>query len=469
MKNYLTFWGLILFCLTSYTQNKQILYGFSEIPQALLLNPGGKITNKWYVGMPLLSHVHVSSGTTGSTVYDLFADNGVAFNTKFRKAIYGMSNKDFFSFNEQIDVFSGGLAMGPSYEKNQYLSFGLYQELDFIGYFPKDYVVLALEGNQNNINKIFDAGDLNATAEVISVVHVGYNKTLNSKMSFGFRGKIYSSVMTVSSKRNKGYFVTTQGQNNTYNHVFDLNLELKTSGISHLLDDDNSSLEQDLKTLRRRLFFGGNLGLGFDVGMSYQISNQWSVDGSLLDIGFIHHSKDIENYKVEGVYTFEGVNPIFPESGNNQSADAYWSEIEEDFEDLFQVDTTASKFTSWRPVKLNASINYAFGKRSEKECTCVKEDSGYLNAVGLQLYVIKRPRRPQLAITSYYYRKLFEWLRIKATYTVDSYSFSNIGMGVSAHWGAINFYLMADNFLEYKNIYDAEAVSLQLGFNYIFK
>ena len=86
----------------------------------------------------------------------------------------------------------------------------------------------------------------------------------------------------------------------------------------------------------------------------------------------------------------------------------------------------------------------------------------------MQLYVISRPKQPQLALTAYYYRRLFKGLRAKATYTLDSYSLHNIGLGLSAHLGGANFYIMADNFLQYQNIYNAQSVSLQLGFNYIF-
>lgn len=459
---------LILFFLASgmlFSQNKQVLYGFSEIPQSLLLNPGGKVKNKGYLGFPLLSHIHVNGGASGSTVYDLFADNNVDFTTKLRNAVYSMNSNDFSSVNQQLEIFSGGFAFGKNYEKNEYLSFGLYQELDFIGYFPKDYAVLALEGNQNNINKFFNASHLSATAEVISVLHVGYNKKVNKKFTYGFRGKIYSNILNVNSTKNNGTFVTVQGENNIYNHVFNLDLALRTSGLASLTEDDS---DFETKDLTSRILFGGNLGLGFDAGFTYNLTDQWTLDASLLDIGFITHTKDVENYEVKGNYTFEGVNPIFPDSGSGQTADEYWSDIEEDFEELFEVDTTATKFTTWRPVKFNASLNYAFEKKREKECNCIKEDSGYLSAIGIQLYGISRPKQPQLALTAYYYRRLFNNLRVKAVYTIDSYSLYNIGFGLSAYIGGANFYIMADNFLQYKNIYNAQSVSLQLGFNYIF-
>lgn len=458
----------VLFLLITsivFSQNKQILYGFSEIPQSLLQNPGGKVQNNGYFGFPLLSHIHVNGGTSGSTVYDVFADNGVNFNIKLQSAIYSMQSNDFFSFNQQLEIFSGGFAFGPFYRKNEYLSFGLYQEFDFMGYFPKDYAILALEGNQNNINRVFRADDFSAKAELISVFHVGYNKKVNEKFTYGFRGKVYSNILNLNSTQNKGLFITVPGENNIYNHIFNLDLALRTSGIASI-NDGNSDFKT--KDLTKRILLGGNLGLGFDAGFTYNLTEQWSLDASLLDVGFIAHTKDVENYEVKGDYTFEGVNPFFPESGNGQTADEYWSEIEEDFEELFIVDSTTTKYTTWRPAKFNASINYAFGKKKEQECNCIKEEGGYLNAAGLQLYGIGRPKQPQLALTAYYYRRLFNGLRAKATYTIDSYSFYNMGLGLSAQIGGLNFYIMADNFLQYKNIFNAQSVSLQLGFNYIF-
>ncbi len=455
--------GLIT-CL-SFSQNKQILYGFSEIPQALLQNPGGEINNDWYFGIPLLSHIHVNGGSSGISVYDLFAKDGIDFNIKLQKAVNKMKPTDFFTLNQQLEIFSGGFAFGSTYEKKEYLSFGLYQETDLIAYFPKDVAVLALEGNANNINRPFNLNHINVNAEVVSVFHVGYNKKVNPNFTYGVRGKIYSNIINLNSTKNKGIFITTPGENNFYNHIFNLDLELRTSGLNSITEEDSDFSGKDLV---KRALLGGNLGLGFDIGFTYKLTKQWTVDASLLDVGFIRHSKDIKNYQINGIYNFEGINPLFPETDTGQTAEDYWNEVGEAFEDLFTVDSTATKYTTWRPAKLNASLNYSFGKKQSKDCNCLKEDVGYLNAVGMQLYAINRPKQPQLALTAYYYRRLLKGLRAKATYTIDSYSFNNVGLGISAHLGGLNFYVMADNFLQYKNIYNAQSVSLQLGFNYIF-
>ena len=59
-------------------------------------------------------------------------------------------------------------------------------------------------------------------------------------------------------------------------------------------------------------------------------------------------------------------------------------------------------------------------------------------------------------------------LSTKLTYTVDSYSFSNIGIGLSTQLGPINAYFITDNLLNFNNLYDAKSMSFQAGINLIF-
>jgi len=451
------------------TQNKQILYGFDEIPQSVLLNPSTNLDNRFFVGMPLLSHIHANVGSSGVNAFDLFADDNRDFNSRLRDVIYSLDNRDFVAVNQQLELFSGGFSYGRGLVKTNYLSFGMYQETDIIAYIPKDYAILMYEGNAGNIGRTFDLSDANFRGEVLSVFHVGSTKRINPKLEVGARFKIYSSIANMTSTSNSGRFLTVEGQNNIYNHIFDLDLSVQTSGIDSLIEDENSDITDDISTLRRRMFFGGNLGLGFDIGFTYKPTEQLTIDASLLDVGFIRHTKDVESYTVEGVYEFEGINPLFPEVSDGQTAEDYWNEVADEFEDLFEVDTTTTAYTTWRPVKLNAAVRYAFGKKNQgNDCNCLNDDVGYINEIGAQLFAIKRPRSPQFALTGYYYRRVFKALRAKLTYTVDSFSFTNVGLGISTHFGPVNFYLMADNLLEYRNLARANSASFQLGFNFVF-
>jgi len=189
-------WLLILGVFTTLqAQNKQLLYGFKDIPQHILLNPGAQIDYRGFIGVPLLSQIHFNAGLTGFSAFDLFANDGKDFNQKLSAIVYNMDAKDFFGFNQQLDIFSAGFTLKTPSEKPIFISFGMYQESDAFFYFPKDYAVLAYEGNHNNLNRRFNLGDLSVNAEVLSVFHVGINKKINPKLTLGLRGKLYSSIV----------------------------------------------------------------------------------------------------------------------------------------------------------------------------------------------------------------------------------------------------------------------------------
>jgi hypothetical protein len=125
-----------------------------------------------------------------------------------------------------------------------------------------------------------------------------------------------------------------------------------------------------------------------------------------------------------------------------------------------------------RPLKANAGLSYNFGKSVGRggECNCRNMGGGTKTnqSAGVQLYGVFRPKAPQKAATLFYYRRLTDYFSAKATYTVDSYSYSNVGLGITTDIGKFNFYVAADNLLRYGNLAKAKSVSLQLGFNLKF-
>lgn len=453
----LLFIFIVLISFSCFSQNKQILYNFTSVPQSMLSNPGSDIKYNWFVGIPLLSGFSASVGSSGFSVYDLFADNGVDFNTKLRNVVFSTSRNDKVSLNEQLEIFSGGFKLGD-WQKGSYFSFGMYQELDVLTYMPKDYAILALDGNQNYLGKVFDMGDLNAKGELLSVFHLGFHKNVSEKLIFGVRGKIYSSIFNISSTKNSGYFYTTQGTNSFYDQVISANVLVNTSGFLNYTDNYSGNVKSDII---KKTLLGGNLGLGVDFGLTYYPQKNIQFTASLVDIGFIKHSKEVESYSYKGFYKYVGLTPDFILGNSNDLLD--------DFNDAIPLDTLNVKYTTWRPVKFNSSIQYSFGDGRSSDCNCIGENENkYTNSVGAQLFVMSAPRLPLMALTGYYRRQIFDSLEVKATYTIDSFSSKNIGLGLSSTIGKVNFYFLADNLLEYKDVSKANSLSFQLGLNIIF-
>lgn len=441
------------------SQNKQILYNFTSVPQSLMTNPGSDVKYKGYFGIPLLSGISANVGSSGFSAYDLFANDGVDFNVKLRNVVFSTTRKDKATINEQIELFNGGFKVGD-WQSNSYISFGMYQEFDFLSYMPKDLAILALDGNRDYLGKVFNLGDLNVKAEMLSVLHIGYHKNIRNNLIVGLRGKIYSSAFNATSTKNAGYIYTIPSTNGIYEQVISSNLELNTSGISKYIDEDYSG--DVVRDIKQKAFFGGDLGLGFDAGLTYYPKKNIQFTASLVDVGFIRHTKDVETFTFKGYYKYDGINPKF--TNGNSAGNVY-----QEFKDAIPLDTLYTKYTTWRPAKFNSSIQYSFDDSRSKDCNCDGTDSGYKNAVGAQLFIMSTPRTPFMAFTTYYRRRIFNNLQMKATYTLDSYSYKNIGLGLSAQLGKLNLYVLADNLLEYHDLAKANSLSFQFGLNVIFK
>lgn len=459
---------VFLFCLFIATnliaQNKQLLYNFTDIPQSLMTNPGADVKYKWYAGIPFLSGISMNVGSSGFSAYDLFANDGVDFTIKLRNVLSKTTPNDVLSWNQQMELLSGGFKIGNNYENKGYLSFGLYQEFDFLSYVPQDIAILAIEGNKNYIGKRFDLSHLNAKAELLSVFHIGFNKKIQDNLIVGARAKIYSSIFNASSINNAGYIYTNTSNDAYYEQIIYSNLQLNTSGIAHYNDaNDNSTIGNDLK---KGMLLGGNLGLGLDLGLTYYPQSNVQIAASVIDLGYINHTQDVESYSYKGFYNFKGLVPHF---NNENAAQANY----QDFKDAIVLDTLQAKYTSWRPTKFNASAQYSFEEERvvDGACNCEGTDPSifYKSAVGAQLFVMTTPKSPLFAFTTYYKRNFSKNVQIKATYTLDSFSYSNVGLGMSTKVGPVNFYVLADNLLSYTDLAKANSLSFQLGFNIVFK
>ncbi|RFN58682.1 hypothetical protein DZ858_00965 [Marixanthomonas ophiurae] len=446
------------------SQNKQVLYGLEEVPQNLLLNPGSKVPQKSHFGIPFLSQIHINGGASGISMYDIFQESSTDINSRIRDKIFEMNDKDFFTINQQLAIIDFGWLANSEI----YFSGGMYQELDFISYFPRDFAILAWEGNQNYLDYEFDLGEVSTAGELLTVFHFGANKKVNDNLILGVRAKVYSSLIQFQSINNTGTFTTRESTNgiNIYEHELrNIDMSVQTSGYASLRDAGGSS--EVINEILGRSFFGGNLGLGFDFGATYDIGKYWTVSGSVLDLGMVFHTNGVENYESKGDHTINGIELIFPSIEDGESAIPYFSNVVEEFENQVGVDTLQTQYTQLRPVKLNAAVEYRLGSGRGGACDCYNMSGAVETnqAVGLQVFSVLRPKGPQLAGTLFYYRRVWDFLSAKATYTVDTYSASNLGLGMVADLGKFNFYLTADNLLRYGNIAKAKSVSLQLGFN----
>jgi hypothetical protein len=455
MKNILV---VVVFVITTtiFSQNKQVMYDFGELPQSLLLNPALENTHKLHVGIPILSGFSTQIGSSGVVLTDLFAVDNQNINDKISQVLHTLTSDDFMMINTQVEL----LNIGYRLNEKTYLSAGFYQEFDAIGYFPKDVLVLFTEGNDAFLNRSFSVSQIGYKFDVLGVLHAGITKKIDEKLTLGGRFKIYSAALNLESTNNRGIFTTVQGTNNIYTHyISNVKMEQRSSGLF----DTNDEMIEDPNEYIQRTFLSGNLGIGFDLGITYHIHKQLQFSASLIDIGFINHKTNVKNYKEEGSFVYEGFEYEFDQNSNRD----FWREIKDRFNEELPTVENENSYISWRPTKINMALRYSFGEKRSEICYDNSYQDFYTDAVGAQLFSVFRPLSTNVALTAFYQKSFSKKLHAKVTYTMDDFSYSNIGAGMSFQFGKVNFYGMFDNILSYRNLSSANSVSLQLGINFI--
>jgi len=454
MKKYILFF--ILAITSSINAQQQLSFSFGEIPQNLMLNPGAETNFKSHYGIPVFSNLSFKAGFTGFTLADLFLNDSRDFNLKFEEVLNKIDSDDYININTVVEVLSAGLRI----DDKTYVSFGFYEELDLITYFPKDITELVYYGNEPFLNRPFSISELVMKADMLGVLHAGMSRKVDEKLTIGGRLKIYSSSLNIETNNNSGTITATTNNTNIIRQTLDnLDAEIRTSGIT----DSNGDANESFNDVFSNTLLGGNLGLGFDVGLTYHFSPQLEFTGSIIDVGFIKYSKNIRNYTAKGNYILDGINFEY----NSDDPSDYWEQLEEDFNANVPTGETENTYTSWRPMKINAALKYSFGEKRSKFCYTKTHKQYYYNSIGFQIHTIMRLLKPQLSFTSFYEKSFSKKIHTKFTHTINDYSAAIFGVATSLRVGKLNIFGVLDNILAVTDVASANNISLNFGFNIV--
>ena len=355
-----------------------------------------------------------------------------------------------------VEVLSAGLRI----DDKTYVSFGFYEELDLITYFPKDITELVYYGNEPFLNRPFSISELVMKADMLGVLHAGMSRKVDEKLTIGGRLKIYSSSLNIETNNNSGTITATTNNTNIIRQTLDnLDAEIRTSGIT----DSNGDANESFNDVFSNTLLGGNLGLGFDVGLTYHFSPQLEFTGSIIDVGFIKYSKNTRNFTAKGNYILDGINFEY----NSDDPSDYWEQLEEDFNANVPTGETENTYTSWRPMKINAALKYSFGEKRSKFCYTKTHKQYYYNSIGFQIHTIMRLLKPQLSFTSFYEKSFSKNTHTKFTHTINDYSAAIFGVATSLRVGKLNIFGVLDNILAVTDVASANNISLNFGFNIV--
>jgi hypothetical protein len=452
-------------------QNSQVLY-FMNLPQNHMMNPAMRPSNSLYIGLPVISGTNVNVNNNFASYSDFFAKSSTS------DSIISILNPEY-DINKFLDKVKNKNSIAPQFLIQTFgLGFatknGIYMFLDVNERFeanfvlPRDIIKLALLGNESFVGSKIDLSTFRMDLKYFREFGFGFSKDFTDKLRIGVRPKILSGIFCSSlDNRSLGVSVNTD-----YTHTIDADITANISGPVTVYKNSEQKIDSVVfddsefdsgKGIFNWITGTRNIGLGLDVGATYDITNKIIVSASVTDLGYIKWKRDVSSITAKSQFVFNGLDMTDVMNGS-KTIDDVGKELLDSLKDSFVVTASNSPFTTWLSPGLTLAGSYSLTK--------------YFG-VGLLSYTRFIGKQMKESISLSANLNVGNAFSTSLSYTASNHRFDNIGLGLAFRPGVFQFYIMADRIpVRWDRIKDSNGtiplpanmntLNLRLGMNLVF-
>lgn len=439
--------SLLLFTLKSaLAQTDFTLYNMPALSQVSLTNPASIPMNRFNLGLPVISGIYLTAGSTGFTLGDVI--DGSQVDLQGLSNALENSNRQVNNFNSNIrlDLFTLGFRAG-----NNYIHLHAREIISTSFLYNNDMLNFLIEGNGASFfGRRADFDGLGFNFSHYREYGASYARRVNSKLTVGARYKYLYGMENITTENSQFGITTTEN----YDIILDGAFRVSTAGL------DSNSINQVTNGDYMGYALGrNNTGFGLDFGAKFKLNEQITLSASVLDIGYITWRESVVNYSQSELnFTFSGIDlgDIFaPDTAAVSSgafdvlADSLISQI-----DIVQTNET---YRSGLNSRIFAAASYNVTSRFQ--LTAVS----FSQFLGGRLY----PSFSFGANTS-----IGNFLTLSANYSAFGGSLGNIGTGFTLNFSALQLYALTDNILaplyydQRKNFHIRFGINIAMGRDY---
>jgi len=400
-------------------------------------NPSFQPTDKMYIGMPGLSLVSVNAGNSKLAFEDIYVPRTIdGKNTtvlflhpeatnELRNVMNKISPRDriFADYNVQL------LNFGMRIKEKSYVSFSFSNRMEMNTILPREMFKAALmsEENGSDTEYSFGLGKFSSTMNCYSELAFGYSYAFSDKFQMG--GKI-KYLIPHAGYRTDFKDMDLYISKDEWRFTGDGEIDASMPGLEIYQDEegkiDSVDFNDDVK--------GGDFakskgaGLALDFGVTYNPIKSVKLSASLLDLGFVHYSKELHKVKKSGDFIYNGLKYNIEDIHERDSADL-WEPYQEMLDNMYVVDESEG-YTSMLTAKALVGVEYSFFEN--KMSVGALSKTYFLRGCASEEIMLAYNYRPSRIVEA------------TASYTVTNGMFSNIGLGVNLNLGPVNLFLAAD-------------------------
>jgi hypothetical protein len=420
-------------------QQGNLMYLQHDVPQAVLLNPALTIRCKTVIGVPGIASLHTGYGNSFTTYNDL--DQAGSLNLD---GIYGQLKRN--------NLMKGVASYAPvfaGYRKgDRYVHVAMTERAAVYASFPRTLAGLALYGNSQFIGKTARIRNLRLNAMYFREYAAGYSYEYDQYTRFGIRAKLLFGKAGLQTARSRlslsteeDAFLLEAQADARLNASFPLTINQNAAGTVTGAEIDD--IEWIPFILNRK-----NPGVGIDLGMVHEYSDQLTLSASLLDLGLIRWGTDLNNLSGALSFRFDG---IAPDAAIVSGTDL--SGILDSLVNTVAIERMSEPYVQLLPLSLMVGAEYrwkenlSFGAVSRSTLV-----NGFLDPT----FSIVAKATPH------------EHVHASVAWSYMNHSLKNIGLSLAYTGKEVQLYLLSENVLGFLQPFDTRTLHLQFGMSLMF-
>jgi len=454
LKKKLLLFSFLIVCLSAFAQQQISTFNLSHLNDFSRLNPA-------YIGdsrfeltiLPFSSNIY----SNGPTYRDFIGKRGEGnvltypsnkLNFEQGNSLNVGSVIETFRFvyntkNWSISLHHGSTAKGIIDYSGALLSVAIQGNAPFIGQsIPLDTDFSVFSYEEIGIGGAFKKGGFTIGGRLKYLSGHSAAITRRSKVSLLTEDDIYQLSL------NTDIAIDIAGQKGSALEKFNFGpLDLDFSNEENVLIKAPSLLFN----LNNDLFnFSGNHGVGFDLGLSWKINDQWLVNLSALDFGKINWKDSPRNYTTKETFEFDGLSLG---KLTFDGAEIFSFDELQDSLDILNFSKTSESFSTTLPAQFYLGVSFDLSKQWR---------------FGGTVYHTNFQNTPFTALSLGANYQLHETFNIGISYSAMNEESFLLGINAAFDVGPVQLFVVTDNIVSAFKVEESRTLNARVGLSFSF-
>ena len=426
----------------AFGQQNHTFYFMDQVPQASALNPA-YATRCTYLGLPVISSFHGNIGHTGFSYNQVFPKANGTRIVDFDYLEQRLHRLDLFTSGVHVDLFSLGMPY-----RDYFFSFRVTDKAEAMIHYPKNLFELPWAGNSPFVGETATVKRVGANFNYYREFSLSASTWISNDLRLGIRPKLLFGKLNLNTRQEEFLLET---------HTDDYRVDAEGSyrinaSLPVVVRQDSTGLIRSVRlkdglSWQDVVWNARNPGLAVDIGAVYVGLDNWTLYGSLLDLGVIRWSDELNNFEATHQFRFEGL-----DQQDLDAADDYGRIMRDSLRDSYQVVRSHKPYFTFRPLHTYLGMTYQLNDQM---------------AAGILEHNIVYRGRIFPSLTFSFNSRLNDWASLAVSYSYNHYSFRNLGAAFSVQSDKLQFYAAADNLLA-MDLLNVRNINLRWGLNLFF-